>query len=120
MNDTDTMPGQTTRTAFPFPYERDGWASIRIGAWFRAGIIGAGMLAVGVLLLLRGNPGEALVALVLTIGGAIIAYFGWRNVKSIFNSVDTPVAQAGSIRAIAGRSIGSAGLQPRSTANVAG
>lgn len=89
MKTIDTLPRQAKRAVLLVPRDRDGLATIRIGAWLSAGIIGAGMLAVGALLMVQGaNPG--LTAFAVTVAGGVIAAFSWRTVSHILASFDVP------------------------------
>ncbi len=92
MKTIDMLPSQTTGVVTQVQRARDGLTPLRIGAWMSAGMVGAGMLAVGALLLLQGNAREVLSVFAMTIAGGAIAAFAWRNINRILASFDASVA----------------------------
>ena len=69
------------------------WALTRVGAWLGVGFVGASMLLIGVLHLVRGEATPKS-ALALAVIGGVTAFFGWRSSYLAVESIATPLADA--------------------------
>jgi hypothetical protein len=64
-------------------------ALLACGLWLRLGFIGASGLVAGMLLLFDGSL-EPLSALVLAVGGGVLAAFSWWRARTVLGLVDAP------------------------------
>jgi hypothetical protein len=63
------------------------------GLWLRIGFIGAGGVAAGIIQLL-GGEGMPISALVLAVGGVVLATLSWRRAGALLESADKPTSIA--------------------------
>ncbi len=90
---------------------KSGWALLAYGLWLRVGFIGACGPAAALGELLSARP-DALSALALAVGGAVLAAIAWWRIRAMLAVLDRDVAVAPGGSSAAGAASGFAGSCP--------